>query len=155
MEISFKRSHACTVILTATNPAAGHHQPTPPLETPGHSQASLGQSLMESLLLFLGPGAHKFLCVLQESISQSGDLAKGLRTPREFDFKGQWDLIAELPWDWGNKSLGEHKPNFVHIKTQGEGAVIPQETEPDLPVSVQEFPMEAWIGNGPAAGSGY
>ena len=66
-----QRFHACKSTLTAPNPATGHHQPTPPLETPGHSQASLGQSLMESLLLFLGPGAHKFLCVLQESISQS------------------------------------------------------------------------------------
>ena len=38
------------------------------LDIPGQV---LGQSLMESLLLFLGPGAHKVLCVLQESISQS------------------------------------------------------------------------------------
>ena len=30
---------------------AGHCQPTPPLETPGHSQASLAQSLMGTLLL--------------------------------------------------------------------------------------------------------
>ena len=59
------------VTLTATNPAAGHHQPMPPLETPGDSWANLGQSLMESLLLFLCPGAHKVLRVLQESISQS------------------------------------------------------------------------------------
>ena len=59
------------VTLTATNPAAGHHQPMPPLETPGDSWANLGQSLMESLLLFLCPGAHKVLHVLQESISQS------------------------------------------------------------------------------------
>ena len=34
-----------------------HHRPTPPPETPGHSQASLGQSLVGSLLL--GPGVHK------------------------------------------------------------------------------------------------
>ena len=46
---SFKRSHACTT-LSAPNPAAGHHQPTPPPETPGHSRASLGQSLVGSLL---------------------------------------------------------------------------------------------------------
>ena len=51
METSFKRSHARTATLSAPNPAAGHHQPTLPLETPGHSQASLGQSLVESLLL--------------------------------------------------------------------------------------------------------
>ena len=36
------------------NPAAGHHRPTSPLETPGHSQASLGQSLVGSLLLSPG-----------------------------------------------------------------------------------------------------
>ena len=46
MVTSFKRSHACTATLSATNLAAGHHQPTPPLETPGHSQTSLGQSLV-------------------------------------------------------------------------------------------------------------
>ena len=58
MGISFKRSHACTATLTAPNPAAGHHWPMPLLETPGHSRASLGQSLVGSLLL--SPG----LCVL-------------------------------------------------------------------------------------------
>ena len=52
MATSFKRSHACTAILSAPNPAAGHHRPMPLLETPGHSQASLGQSLVGSLLLY-------------------------------------------------------------------------------------------------------
>ena len=51
MVSSFKKSHACTATLSAPNPAAGHHQPMPLLETPGHSQASLGQSLVGSLLL--------------------------------------------------------------------------------------------------------
>ena len=51
---SFKRSHACTATLSALSPAAGHHQPMPPLETPGHSQASLGQSLVGSLFLSSG-----------------------------------------------------------------------------------------------------
>ena len=54
METSFQRSHACTATLTALNPAAGHHQPMPLLETLGHSQASLGQSLVGSLLLSSG-----------------------------------------------------------------------------------------------------
>ena len=40
-----------------------------------------------------------------QQISQPGDLAKGLRTPREFDFRGQWDLITELIQDWGNRLL--------------------------------------------------
>ena len=52
MVTSFKTSHACTATLSAPNPLAGHHRPTPPLETPGHSQASLGQSVG---LLLLSP----------------------------------------------------------------------------------------------------
>ena len=49
------------------NPAAGHCRPTPPPETPGHSQASLGQSLGGSLLLSPGswcmPGFFFCVCV--------------------------------------------------------------------------------------------
>ena len=51
---SFKRSHPSTATLTALNPVAGHHQPMPPLETPEQSWASLGQSLVGSLLLSPG-----------------------------------------------------------------------------------------------------
>ena len=39
------------VLLHVPSPAARHHHPTPPLETPGHSQASLGRFLVGSLLL--------------------------------------------------------------------------------------------------------
>ena len=63
MAISFKRSCVCTAALSASNPAAGHHQPTPLLETPGHSWASLGQSLVGSLLLSPGSCVHKLLFV--------------------------------------------------------------------------------------------
>ena len=41
------------------------------LETPGHSRASLGQSLVGSLLLSPGSWCTRFCCALQESISQS------------------------------------------------------------------------------------
>ena len=40
------------------NPAAGHHQPTPPAETPGHPRASLGQSPVGHCSFLLGPGVH-------------------------------------------------------------------------------------------------
>ena len=67
---SFKRSHACTATLSTSNPAAGHCQPAPPLETPGHSQASLSQYLVGSLLRFPGSwGTQGFVCALQESVS--------------------------------------------------------------------------------------
>ena len=58
------------VPLSALGPAAGHPQPTPLLETPGPSWASLGQSLVGSLLLFPGSWCVQgSVCALQESIS--------------------------------------------------------------------------------------
>ena len=70
MATSFKRSHVHTAALSAPNPAAGNHQPTPPPETPGHSQGSQGQSLVGSLLLSPGSWcAQGFICALQESVS--------------------------------------------------------------------------------------
>ena len=68
METSFKRSHECS----AANPAAGHCQPVSSLQTPVHSQASLGQSLVGSLLF--APGSwysQGSVCALQGSVSQS------------------------------------------------------------------------------------
>ena len=66
----FKRSHAHTDALSAPDPAAGHHGPTPLPEIPGHSQASLGQSLVESLLLSPGSWCTQgFVCALQVSVS--------------------------------------------------------------------------------------
>ena len=43
----------------------------------------------------------------------------------------------ELTQDW------KHKQNFVFTRTQEKGAVTPQETDPDLPMSVQESLVEA------------
>ena len=65
----FKRSHAGTATLSAPNLAAGHCIPTPLPETPGHSWASVGQSLVGSLLL--SPGSQSTqgsVCALQESV---------------------------------------------------------------------------------------
>ena len=70
MATSFRRSPSCTAALSAPDPVAGHCQPTPLLETPGHSQVSLGQSLVGSLLLSPGSWcAQDFVCALQESVS--------------------------------------------------------------------------------------
>ena len=51
MVTSFKRYHTCPAVCSAPNPAAGHHRRMLLLKTPGHSWASLGQSLVGSLLL--------------------------------------------------------------------------------------------------------
>ena len=46
------------------------------------------------------------------------------------------------------QTLGGHKQNLVHTRTQEEGAVIPQETDPALPVSVHESPSDSWVNGG-------
>ena len=75
MATAFKRSHVSPATLSGPNPAAGHHQPTPLLETPGHSRASLGQSLVVSLLL--SPGVHKVLFVPSKSLFSQSCVSSG------------------------------------------------------------------------------
>ena len=66
----FKRFSTHTAVLLVQDPAEGHGRPMPLPETPGLSQASLGQSLVGTLLLSPGswctPG---FFCAFQESVS--------------------------------------------------------------------------------------
>ena len=70
MATSFIRSHACTATLSVPNPVAGHGQPTPLPETPGHSRASLGQSLVRSVLLSPGSWCTQgFVCALRKCVS--------------------------------------------------------------------------------------
>ena len=51
--------------------------------------------------------------------------------------------------------LRGHKQNFVFTRTQEKGAVTPQETDPDLPMSVQECLVKAWINGGLLQGCGH
>ena len=55
----------------------------------------------------------------------------------------------------GKQTLGGHKQNLVCTRTQEKGEVTPQETDPDLPVSVQESPTEAWVNNDLLQGQGH
>ena len=48
----------------------------------------------------------------------------------------------------GKQTLGGHKENLMCTRTQKKGAVTPQETDPDLPGSVQESPADVWVGGG-------
>ena len=60
MVTSFKRTYASMLqlpelfVVSVPGPAAGHCRPMPLPAAPGLSQASLGQSLVWSLLLSLG-----------------------------------------------------------------------------------------------------
>ena len=70
MATSFQRPH--DALLHSVPPALQQPRLThASAETPGHSWASLGQSLAESPLLSRSPGAQGSVCALLESVSQS------------------------------------------------------------------------------------
>ena len=50
----------------------------------------------------------------------------------------------------GNRgsTLGGHKQKHVCINTQGKGAMTPQDTEPDVSVSVGGSPVEEGVNSG-------
>ena len=49
-----------------------------------------------------------------------------------------------LPQDWRNRHLESKENNLAHNSSQEKWVVSPQETESDLPMSVEESPVEAW-----------
>ena len=59
-----------------------------------------------------------------------------------------------LPLTPPSELTGLGKQNLVHTKTQEKGAVTPQDTDPDLPVSVQESLGESWVNSGLPQGWG-
>ena len=88
MATSFKRSHAS---LNAPNPAAARYQPLPPRP----SQASLGQSLVRSLLLSPGSWCTQgSICAFQESVS-----------PLLCKFLNQIPLVSKVTLSGGSQSL--------------------------------------------------
>ena len=58
----------------------------------------------------------------------------------EFDYRTYTGLQKQ--------TLGGNRQNLVHTRTQEKGAVTPEETDPDLPVSVQVSLVEAWVDRG-------
>ena len=64
-------------------------------------------------------------------------------------------MITELPLDPGKQTLGGHKQNLVRTRSQEKGAVSPQVSEQELPVSVQEPLAEAWVNIGLLRGQGH
>ena len=48
-----------------------------------------------------------------------------------------------------------NKQNLLRTRTQEKGAVIPQETERDVPLNVQESLVEVWADSGLLLGMGH
>ena len=112
MATAFKRSHVSPATLSGPNPAAGHHQPTLLLETPGHSQAGLGS-------LLLSPGVHKVLFVpskslFSQSCVSSGSSMVGLTATSS-------RRAYAIPWSTAPRASA---PEAVHLESKLE---IPRE----------------------------
>ena len=100
-----QRFCACTFTLNAPNPAAGHHQPTPLPKTPGHSQASLSQSLVGSLLRSSGTWCTQCFFVPSKSlfplscVSSISSVIK-FHQPPESNSQGVFSPFARSPgWE--------------------------------------------------------
>ena len=55
----------------------------------------------------------------------------------------------------GKQNIWGHKQNLMWARTQEKGAVTPQDTDPDLPVSVLESLAEEWVSEGLLQGPGH
>ena len=70
---------------------------------------------------------------------------------RDWESPGKLTLKISEIWLQNFHRTGEtetlrgQKQNLVCTRTQEKGAVVPQETEQDLPVRVLESPVEAWV----------
>ena len=93
----FKRSHTHTATLSAPH-SAGHRQPMPSPETPGHSQASLGQSLVGSLLLSCKDGHNK-----------------GMNLTEAEDIKKRWQEYTEELYKKDLHDPDDHNGVITHL----------------------------------------
>ena len=62
--------------------------------------------------------------------------------------------VPELTQDWRNRLLEGTNRNLC-TRTQEKGAVTPQETDPDLAMSVRESPTQAYVCRGLQQGWGH
>ena len=135
----------CNIVLYS-NRLYFHHQSHPQLGTVFALASSLHflWSYFSTLLQYIG---HLLTWGIHLSVSY---LFAFSRTHNRFPSLEIWQM--ENPqgiWLWrpvefdyrtytglGKQTFGGHKQNFVCTRMQEKGAVTPQETDPDLPVSV-------------------
>ena len=74
-------------------------------------------------------------------------LAKGLRSPKDLTLKASGIWLHDLHRTGETDAWRAQTEPCVH-QDQEKGAVTPQEIGPDLPVSIQETPAQAWANSG-------
>ena len=87
------------------NPAAGHHRLTPLSETPGHAQASLGQSLVGSLLLSSWVLVHTRFCLYPLRICFPSPVLSSIIKSTGLQSQILWEFSIPLPDPQVGKSV--------------------------------------------------
>ena len=89
--------------------------------------------------------------------SQPGVWQQEEEFPENQTLKASGIWLQDFDRTGGNRdsTLGGHTQSSVCIRTQGKGAVTPEETEPDLPASFEGSPAEAGDGCGSPCGQGH
>ena len=83
----------------------------------------------------------------------AADLGMALALLEEVSINPTIELPA-LTQDWETDSW-RAQTNLLYTRTEEKGAVTPQETVLDLPMSVQESPTKAWVCRGLLQGWGH
>ena len=84
-------------------------------------------------------GAMVNISLIQFSVDGQGcvpSLLFDLRPNYGGDNEDNGDLLQNL-YRTGKQTLGGQQQNLVHTRTQEKGAMMPQEADPVLPVSIQ------------------
>ena len=102
------------------------------VKTVGKVLSLVFNTLFRFVIAFLPKSKHLLISWLQSPFA-------GILEPKI-------DYITSIGLE--KQTLGGHRQNLICTRTQEKGGVIPQETEPELPVSVQESPAEAWVDSG-------
>ena len=117
-----------TVAVSAPDPETGHSQPTPPLETLGHLQAGLAQSLVGSLLHSPGSWCTQgFVCALQQSCFTRPVICNQIPLPFKVKVPGGsqslW-WIPRLGYLLWALELSQQYKNFFGIIVHFEGCLL-------------------------------
>ena len=124
--------------------------------TPGfpvhHQLSALAQTHVHCIVM---PSNHLILC---HSLLLLPSIFASIRVfSRESVLHTRWPKYWSFSFSisLSNEHARRAQTNLVCTRSQEKAAVIPQETDPDLPMSVQESPVEAWVSSGLLQGRGY
>ena len=110
--------------------------------------------LLKIIALYLEK--RKIYCIWSFSTTEfpTWGYAKGTENPQAIWLWSSVGFDYRIYTRLRKQTLRRQKQNLAHARTQEKGAVAPQKTDPDVPVSVQESLTEVWVDSGLLQGQG-